>query len=420
MTSSALTSAQSMYWTTRHLPGGAAAHIACNVVYVVGPHTAASLIAHVDATLASHDAYQARFPVISFRPAQVFDRAPPVAALIDLRGQPDRLEAAARLAATEYEKPFDLQRGLLFRAHVVALEDDLSLIVTANHHIISDLWSGRLFYEEICARITDRQPLAPEATFRQFVDGGSQMVAGEEHSCRLAYWRDELAGAGPAPFGALVKPDLQSYLFGWTPLAGERVDVVARERKTTPFVVLLSRFGQCLRRWTGQRDFVVGYMTANRRETRFARVVGSFAEQQIVRLRLPEDPAEDPLPSVAEAFKHSLAHAMPLAVLAGALGERTLSTVLLNVVRLPRSSLAEETAAPSATAVAAGAKITPGGLSLFEPHRARGLELVPMTMPMKTLGLDLSVTVSGGAVYGQYDANKMTVEDIDTHLRATL
>jgi hypothetical protein len=90
------------------------------------------------------------------------------------------------------------------------------------------------------------------------------------------------------------------------------------------------------------------------------------------------------------------------------------------VVRLPRSSLAEETAAPSATAVAAGAKITPGGLSLFEPHRARGLELVPMTMPMKTLGLDLSVTVSGGAVYGQYDANKMTVEDIDTHLRATL
>src|SRR2546425_13140069 len=63
----------------------------------------------------------------------------------------DRERDVRRLASAECQKPFDLARGPLFRAALLALEPQDHVLFVTMHHIISDGWSIAVLVREVAA-----------------------------------------------------------------------------------------------------------------------------------------------------------------------------------------------------------------------------------------------------------------------------
>ena len=65
--------------------------------------------------------------------------------------QDERNRALEQLAADESQRPFDLSRGPLIRALLVALGEQEHALLFTLHHIVSDGWSLGILCREISA-----------------------------------------------------------------------------------------------------------------------------------------------------------------------------------------------------------------------------------------------------------------------------
>ena len=74
---------------------------------------------------------------------------------VDLRHLPEveRKAEARRLSEEDARKPFDLRQGPLFRIWVFQLEDEVHVLYSNMHHIISDYWSFGVMAREVCSAL---------------------------------------------------------------------------------------------------------------------------------------------------------------------------------------------------------------------------------------------------------------------------
>jgi hypothetical protein len=436
-----LSSVQSTYWTTAHLPGGTGGtfHIGSSALIFIGDIDPSVLISILESTLARHEALRTVFRVVSFSVTQSFDGPPPKVRQADLRSDPERYAIAAKFLASEAEARFDLRAGgPPVRVQLTQLEDDVTLISMALHHIVTDFWSANIVFNEICTELvklgSDSTATANEhnvCSFQDFlVQRESELaVTSEEGKRRLAFWREELDGFEDpaAPISSPQAEDVGGYFFPSAAHFEERVLARAQATGTTFFVVLLDAFARCMRKWTrgeAPSDFLIGFMTANRRDERFRLTVGSFAEPQIVRVRLSENENAETLPTVQAAFKRALANAMPLRDIAVATKRATLHKVLLNVVESPSAKskpangMIIATSSPSERALEIESSLTKDAPApiresvRINPH----LEIRRLSFPMRSFGLDLSVFVSRRALFGQFDKRLVAEADVKERL----
>jgi amino acid adenylation domain-containing protein len=191
----------------------------------------------------------------------------------------------ARLAA----RPFQLDSEFPLRVTLVRLaEHDHALLFVA-HHIASDAWSSRALLREFLAAYAGAD-LAPLPV--QYADYAAWRGDAEEH---LDYWRERLAGMPPmlelpldhprpptrSDKGAELHLDLDPELCG-------RLWEVARRESVTPFVLLLTAFGQVLHRHCGTEDVVVGSPVAGRDHPDVENLLGCFINTLVLRLDLSE------------------------------------------------------------------------------------------------------------------------------------
>src|SRR6185369_10956508 len=102
--------------------------------------------------LQRHEALRTTFSIVDDRPVQVIHKVSDFTlTLIELReSSSEKMEAtAARLAAEEAEKPFNLAKGPLLRVKLLRLAEDDHVLLITMHHIISDGWSIKVFIGEI-------------------------------------------------------------------------------------------------------------------------------------------------------------------------------------------------------------------------------------------------------------------------------
>jgi hypothetical protein len=432
-----LSSVQSTYFTTAHLPGGGTFHIGSSAIIFIGADPAV-LVNILERTLERHAAFRTVFAVIKFRVTQTFDGPTPVVQQIDLRSASDAYAEVAKLLETEAEGRFDLRRGgPPIRVRLIRVEDDVTVVSIVAHHVITDFWSANIVFNEVCAGLAATFSSAVEksrsmpSTFRDYLQTEADLVASEEGKRRLAFWRAELDGlptnvALSAPTVPLRAEDVRSYWLPTLPHFEDRVLERARATRTSFFVVLLDAMARSLRKWTGQHDFVIGFMTANRRNERFHHTVGSFAEPQIVRIRLPEDEQAPTIEGVNTAFKRALTNAMPLREIALATGRTTLHDVLLNVVESPTARLkrVEEGAFPESSRSGPSKRASEiesriraqSPIGSAESVIVGDVEIRRLNNPMKSFGLTLSVFVSPHAIFGQFDGRLFDLNDVSARL----
>ncbi|MFL6292867.1 MAG: condensation domain-containing protein, partial [Thermoanaerobaculia bacterium] len=148
-----LSFAQQRLWLLDRLEPGTTAYNMPIHARLRGALDAAALELAVGAILRRHDALRTTFVERDSQPVQVV--SPPGSFRLpaaDLSGLPEELRRAeeSRLLVAS-GRPFDLERGPLFRAALVRLAPGEHLLLLDMHHIVSDGWSFGVFFRELAA-----------------------------------------------------------------------------------------------------------------------------------------------------------------------------------------------------------------------------------------------------------------------------
>ncbi|HYQ04933.1 MAG TPA: amino acid adenylation domain-containing protein, partial [Polyangiaceae bacterium] len=210
----------------------------------------------------------------------------------------------AELSAELSAQPFTLSTGPLTRAHLVATARDQHVLLLTQHHIVTDGWSAAMLGAElvaIYAALAGRLPLPifRREPFTTFVR--RERAQSEAQRDQHVFWRRTLAELPRLELPAdRPVPARRTEHGGRVPLPLPRNTVdsllkFGRARGCTPFVTLLSVYQLLLFRYTGQEDFAVGSVCANRNRSKARSIVGLLANTIALRCDLAGAPSFDEL-----------------------------------------------------------------------------------------------------------------------------
>ncbi len=268
----------------------------------------AAALRHLEAR---HESLRTSFAEVDGEPVQTI--APPRATdplvLVDLGGVlsglgPGADAEALLLARREAARPFDLLRGPFYRVVLLRLSAIEHVLLLTVHHIISDAWSGEIWWRELAALYTAIRAgrpsaLAPLAVgYADYAAWQRERLSGEELARQRAWWRQHLAGAPHALELPADRPRpkvRRSRGGSWQgaavdPSVVQGVTALARRSNATSFMTLLAAFDVLLHRYTGQSDLVVGTPIANRGRRETEGVIGFFLNTLALRADLSGNP----------------------------------------------------------------------------------------------------------------------------------
>ncbi len=308
-----LSYAQERLWFLARLEPESPAYNIPTALRLRGRLSVPALTAALDELVARHAALRTRFGDRDGHPVQIVEPARPVALRrLDLgRIEGEMCEAElSRLALSEALRPFDLVRGPLLRAALVRLAGEDHAVLFAMHHIASDGWSSGILAREVgalYAATLEGRPsgLAPlPVQYADYAVWQRAWLAGPTLQGQLGWWREMLA---PASRGGSLPPALElptdrprssvTSKRGATrfySVPAERLnglDRLAQEEGATPFLLFLAAFGAVLSRASGQTDFAIGTMVANRTRAQIEGLIGVFMNTLALRLDHSGDPS---------------------------------------------------------------------------------------------------------------------------------
>ncbi|MEO0986981.1 MAG: condensation domain-containing protein [Cyanobacteria bacterium J06639_14] len=196
------------------------------------------------------------------------------------------------------QRPFDLEAGPLLRLLLVRLKPQEHILLVVTHHIISDAWSEGILMRELSllyAAFQAKKPSPlPELTiqYADFAHWQRQRLQGEFLETHLAYWRSQLQGATPLKLpsdhsAASDRGDHQTVTMP-TSLA-QQLKSLARQEKSSLFILLFAAFKALLHRYSGQEDLLVCFPIAGRNHTATEQLIGYFNNILPVRTQLSQD-----------------------------------------------------------------------------------------------------------------------------------
>jgi amino acid adenylation domain-containing protein len=395
--------AQQRLWFLDRLRPGDPSYNLPAAVRLRGALDAAALAAALAAVVRRHEALRTTFGEAAGEPVQLVAASRPVAMpRVDLGLLPDGTggREALRLARHEAWRPFDLARGPLLRATLLALGPEDHAVLLTMHHIVSDGWSMGILVREISLLYAAfsqglRPPLvALPIQYADYAVWQRRRLAGGALDGGLAYWRERLRSLPPAAElpADRPRPAVRSAAGG---TRGGRLPAdlsqalrsLSRRQGTTPFITLLAAFCALLQRYCGEDDVVVGSPVANRSRPEIEGLVGFFVNTLVLRLDLAGEPSflallERARDEVRSAFAHQ---DVPFERLVEELHpERSLSRTPLFQVMFTLQS------APAA------------------PADPPGLRLDAMEVPGVTAKFDLSLTLveRGDGLYGVWEFSR--------------
>ncbi|HEX3764473.1 MAG TPA: amino acid adenylation domain-containing protein [Kofleriaceae bacterium] len=300
-----LSFAQERLWFLDRLEPDSVAYCMTDAKRLTGPLRVEALRAAFDHLVARHDILRTRYVARGGEPAQIVDPSGPAAfTYVDLRdlAAPARARRASELVADEVARRFDLARGPVFRALLVATADDEHALLVNIHHIASDGWShgilfaelGQIYGDLVAGRAPSLPPLA--LRYAEFAAGQRRWLAARSAEL-IEPWRAALHGMGSLDLPLdRARPARPRFTGGYATAAlaepdVERIRRFAGEAGATPFMVLLTAWAAVLARISGQGDFGIGVPVAGRTRSELEPIVGFFVNTLVMRVDAAGDPS---------------------------------------------------------------------------------------------------------------------------------
>ncbi|WP_394829003.1 amino acid adenylation domain-containing protein [Pendulispora albinea] len=202
----------------------------------------------------------------------------------------------------EAARPFDLARGPLVRAALLRKDARRHVLVLTLHHLVTDGWSNAALVEELAqlyavARSGGAPPPRPAMGFRDYVAWLAEVARSPEAKAAQRYWLARFDGELPVLDLPYDRPRPPARRFAG---AVERLildEALLRDltrtggkHGATLFATLLAAFKCLLHRLSGQRDLVVGIVTAGQAAAGVQNLVGYCVNLLPIRTQLEGDP----------------------------------------------------------------------------------------------------------------------------------
>ena len=274
------------------------------VARLSGPLDVDALEASIAAICQRHEALRATFLERAGETVQTAGPARPRLERLDLRRsvKSGTARAIERHARELLHQPFDLETGPLLRAQLLRLGKDDHALLIKLHHLVTDGWSQRLFWEELEALYAasvggavPRLPVVP-VQYRHFAQWQRGWLRTGPAGEQLSYWRTQLRGLTALPLRTdRPRPEKRTGRGARHPVRLSRalsraVKSLSRAHRVTPFMTLLAAFQCLLHRYTGHEDVAVGSLIASRNHIQIERLIGTFANTIVLRTDLSGDP----------------------------------------------------------------------------------------------------------------------------------
>jgi amino acid adenylation domain-containing protein len=322
-----LSHGQQMLWYAHQFTTTRAAYHVIGAGTVRGELESGAVASALRRVIARHDALRTTFAVVDEKPTvHLLDieeldlRQNDWFSVEDVAGSTDA-ELAARLAELAH-RPFDLERGPLFRIHLLCRSAIEHVFLLIFHHSIADFWSTGVFLGDLATAYADQRGgrgvdlLPTRARYADFARWQRLMAAGPEGDEHWTYWQKQLAG--PLPVLELPtdfsRPPVPSFRgsvrhFDLDPALTRSIVALGQSCGTSLYATLLAAFQVLLGRFSGQKDIIVGTPVAGRTRPEFQDVVGYFVNLLPMRTNLSGNPTfEEFLRCVRQAVAEGLEH----------------------------------------------------------------------------------------------------------------
>ncbi|HSD48163.1 MAG TPA: amino acid adenylation domain-containing protein, partial [Pyrinomonadaceae bacterium] len=229
---------------------------------------------------------------------------------------------AARLRDEDALRPFDLSAGPLLRMTLIHFSADRYLLLTNMHHIVSDGWSMEVLLHEMESLYRTFSTGAPsplpelEVQYADYAQWQRDWLQGEVLDAQVDYWKRELEGA---PTLLELQPDhapvatrtglAANCPVVFSPEVSRALRDFSRREGSTLFMTLMAGFHALLRRYTDQKDILVGTPIAGRSRAELEPLIGFFVNMVALRTKFDDDPSfKDLLKQVREGALGAYSH----------------------------------------------------------------------------------------------------------------
>lgn len=214
----------------------------------------------------------------------------------------DRDQAVDEWIRKESQRPFDLQKGPLFRASLLVLDKDHYKLFINMHHIITDGWSIGIFNKELStlynyyAKGIETNLEEPAIQYKDYAYWEQAYLRREMLEDKLTYWRDKLAGIPkelPLPFDYEREKNM-SYKGAQykRTMANQDYDLIQKyslDNNVSLYTLLLSVFKVLLYQYTKYINIVIGTPSANRKQEEIQDLMGCFINTIVLSTEIDND-----------------------------------------------------------------------------------------------------------------------------------
>ncbi|MGY4430586.1 amino acid adenylation domain-containing protein [Bradyrhizobium sp. F1.13.1] len=279
-----------------------------NVVEVAllkGGLDVAALSTGLAAVSARHEALRSVIVEREGEPVQLVVQSLPRFERIKLKPCPaDKRAAVVRREALRLaQHPFELAHEPPLKVTLLSFDKSSHALVVNVHHLVTDGWSQRLFWEELAAHYSAARKNgvatlpAPAFQYRDFGLWQQNWAHTPAANEQLDYWRTQLDGVTTLPLRTdRPRPEVWSghgarHYLEFSKTLSADLRALSQNQGVTPFMTLLAMFQCLLFRHTGHEDVATGSLIANRNQIESERLIGLFANTLILRNDFGGDPS---------------------------------------------------------------------------------------------------------------------------------
>ncbi|MBL6448227.1 amino acid adenylation domain-containing protein [Fulvivirga sp. 29W222] len=218
----------------------------------------------------------------------------------------DKVEFTLDVAACYYNetagklkhmvKPFDLEKGPLFRAAILEIENHDPILFLDFHHIISDGLSVYSFLEELARCYEGQLPSGQAIGYKDFTLWEKEYLTSPKVEAQRGYWLNQLAGELPvlemptdSPRPLIFDSEGSKIEFELKADISSRLRQLAKDNNCTLHVLMYTIYCVLLSKYTGQQELVIGIPVAGRKHPDLQKMQGMFVNNMAVKSSIPKN-----------------------------------------------------------------------------------------------------------------------------------
>lgn len=291
----ALSHAQLQFWVSVQM-GAAIAYNIPGAVLLEGSLNKQALLKAFSSLVARHEVLRTTFISVDGEPRQRINQDINFwLSELDLTGEAEPHRSAQSIIEKEVTLPFDLEKGSLFRVHLLQLAPMQHLLVINIHHIIFDGWSIGLLLQELTtlyqAYEQDQEnPLKPlEFQYKDYAIWQNTFLNSKQAQVHQTYWQQKLHDSRPLDLPTdYPRPANQTFQGAIIPLKLSSkslriLEQFSKQYQVSQFAIVLAAIKALLHRYTGKEDIIVGTPVSERTQTDWETQIGLYLNTVILR-----------------------------------------------------------------------------------------------------------------------------------------